>query len=78
MRRWFIVSVGLFMTACTTYHPPAHVSLQTQQRDQVECKALAELAAGPPGLLFREARRGHELATCLESRGWSKTPQEGL
>jgi hypothetical protein len=72
MKRWLVVVTCSLLSACTTYHPPAGVSLARQYQDEVECKAQAELGAGAPGLLFRETIRGELLGKCLISRGWSK------
>jgi hypothetical protein len=67
-----VVGVGLLLGACTTYYPPPQATVAQQYKDEVECQALAEQAAGPDGLLFRGAIRHDAMAKCLISRNWSK------
>lgn len=71
MKRLIVLGVGLLLGACTTYYPPAHATRAQALRDEVECKALAEQAAGPDGTLFRGLTRADALVKCLQSRDWN-------
>jgi hypothetical protein len=73
MKRWFVLGLGVLAVACAHMdHPTAE--MVTKQRDEVECKALAEQGAPQPGTFFRETLKADLLMKCLESRGWVRVP----
>jgi hypothetical protein len=72
MRRWLVIGMGLLLGACSTYYPPAHLTKAQALKDQVECKALAEQAAGPQGSLLRGVVRNDALGKCYVSRDWTE------
>jgi hypothetical protein len=71
MRVLMCLVVFLAPWGCAKYSNMA-VSLDQQYKDEVECKAQAQLAAGPSGVIFREMIFNDQLVKCLRSRGWTR------
>ena len=53
VKQWIVVGCLVGLIGCSRYLPPPQASLSQQQKDKLECSALAEQAAGPPGTLLR-------------------------
>lgn len=77
MRRWMVgLGLVLGLAGCTTMDH-RHASHEQKLKDEVECRALAQQGAPPPGTFFRELRAQELLKKCLESRGWTQVASGG-
>jgi hypothetical protein len=62
-----VASLGL--SGCVTLDRPGADAL-TKQDDELVCRQLAALRAGPEGGFLRETILQGELKKCLDKRGW--------